>query len=111
MSRYDNNIIVIPFDPPHIIIIYYIIQCYFVASTPNLQIAGYGICSLPGCNRPKYQDPANGRIHYFCGRTHASQAKAQGVYIPPTVRVCGLPIVRYQSMWYFPPINIGMVLP
>ena len=30
-----------------------------------------GICSLPNCGSPKYQDPSNGRIHEFCSRTHA----------------------------------------
>jgi hypothetical protein len=53
-------------------------NCCTAASTPS-----YGTCSLPGCNRPKYRDPANGRIHDYCGRTHASQAIAQGVYCTP----------------------------
>ena len=53
---------------------------FFTASTPNLQDpSGYGTCSLPGCTRPKYRDPANGRVHNFCGRTHATQARAQGL--------------------------------
>ena len=37
-----------------------------------------GTCSLPGCNRPKYVDPANNRTHDFCGRTHAFLAQKQG---------------------------------
>ena len=78
---------------------YYVIQCYFVASTPNLQIAGFGTCSLPGCNRPKYRDPANGRIHDFCGRTHASQARAQGVY---NTYLMWFTIVYSLSVWYSP---------
>ena len=52
---------------------------FSTASTPNLQDpSGYGTCSLPGCTRPKYRDPANGRVHDFCGRTHANEARAQG---------------------------------
>ena len=35
-------------------------------------------CNLPGCNKPKYVDPANGRVHDYCGRTHANQAQAAG---------------------------------
>ena len=52
--------------------------CMSTASTPNLQSAGYGTCSLPGCMSPKYCDPANGRIHPYCGRSHAALARAQG---------------------------------
>ena len=37
-----------------------------------------GTCSLPGCKRPKYVDPANNRTHDFCGRTHANQAQQLG---------------------------------
>ena len=51
--------------------------CQFLASVPAdmpLSAAGYGTCSLSGCNAPKYRDPANGRIHDYCGRTHAFQA-------------------------------------
>lgn len=48
------------------------------ASTPNLSSAGYGTCSLPGCGLPKYCDPANGRVHDYCGRSHAYQAQQQG---------------------------------
>ena len=59
---------------------YYISSIFFTASTPNLQDpSGYGTCSLPGCIRPKYFDPANGRVHDFCGRTHTTQARAQGL--------------------------------
>jgi len=40
--------------------------------------AASGPCSLPGCTRPKYVDPANGRIHDYCGRRHAKEAQAKG---------------------------------
>ena len=35
-------------------------------------------CALPGCSKPRYQDPANGRIHDFCSRTHAAMANKSG---------------------------------
>ena len=47
-----------------------------IASEPNL--AHGETCSLPGCAKPKYVDPANGRVHDFCGRTHANEAHARG---------------------------------
>ena len=46
---------------------------------PNLSSAG--TCSLPGCSRVKYVDPANGRVHDYCGRSHAFQAQQQGQQI------------------------------
>ena len=30
------------------------------------------LCKFPNCLRPRYQEPS-GRIHDFCGRTHAQQ--------------------------------------
>ena len=51
---------------------------------PNMALGGYGNqCSFPQCTSPKYYDPANGRVHDFCGRSHAYQARMQG-----TVVVC-----------------------
>jgi len=35
-------------------------------------------CSLPGCNHPKYVDPANNRTHDFCSRGHAFEAQKRG---------------------------------
>ena len=48
------------------------------ASTPNMALTSHGTCQLPGCTRPKYCDPANGRVHDWCGRGHAYQARIQG---------------------------------
>ena len=33
-------------------------------------------CQYPGCVRPKYTE--DGRVHDFCGRTHASMCQGQG---------------------------------
>ena len=40
-----------------------------------------GKCQLPGCEEHRYQDPANCRVHHFCSRSHASQARAKGQVI------------------------------
>ena len=32
-------------------------------------------CKFPGCVKPCYREP-NGRVHEFCGRTHAQQYMA-----------------------------------
>ena len=45
-----------------------------------LPLKELGICNLPGCTKYNYQDPANGRVHPFCSRTHASQAIQIGMY-------------------------------
>ena len=37
-----------------------------------------GVCGLPNCKAYRYQDPANGRIHQFCSRSHAFEAKKKG---------------------------------
>ena len=37
-----------------------------------------GECSLPECKEYRYQDPANGRVHPFCSRSHASEARQIG---------------------------------
>ncbi|CAI8018713.1 hypothetical protein GBAR_LOCUS11341 [Geodia barretti] len=34
-------------------------------------------CSLPGCDKPRFVDPASGRVHDYCGITHANQATIQ----------------------------------
>ena len=36
---------------------------------------GKNVCSLPGCSKPCYVEP-HGRIHDYCGRTHASDHAA-----------------------------------
>lgn len=38
------------------------------------------LCNLPGCTRPRYVDPGNGRVHDYCGRTHANEAQAKGQF-------------------------------
>lgn len=38
-------------------------------------------CIFPNCTKPRYVDPANGRVHDYCGRTHANQAQATGSYL------------------------------
>ena len=38
-------------------------------------------CSLPGCTQRKYVDPANNRVHDFCGRSHAFEAQKQGILV------------------------------
>ena len=38
-----------------------------------------GTCDLPDCVKMKYQDPSNGRVHNFCSRSHAEQAKLEGM--------------------------------
>jgi hypothetical protein len=35
-------------------------------------------CSLPGCDKPRFVDPASGRVHDYCGITHANQAIKSG---------------------------------
>ena len=45
------------------------------------------MCGLPGCTRPCFIEP-DGRVHDFCGRTHALAAAPQG---PASARQCGLP--------------------
>ena len=30
-------------------------------------------CSLPGCARPRFRDPATGRLHEYCGKGHAME--------------------------------------
>ncbi len=48
---------------------------------PDMALTGYGNqCQFPQCTSPKYYDPANGRMHDFCGRSHAYQARVQGTY-------------------------------
>jgi len=32
------------------------------------------MCKFPGCDKPCYVEP-NGKVHDYCGRTHANQAK------------------------------------
>ena len=51
------------------------IYCLFGSLAPSEG----GTCSPPGCNRPKYVDPANNRTHDFCGRTHTFLAQTQGM--------------------------------
>ena len=48
-------------------------------------------CNLPGCKKPKYVDPANGRVHDYCGRTHANQAQAAGKFKIMIVLLGGSP--------------------
>ncbi len=45
---------------------------------PVLLVEERGECNLPNCTDPRYQDPANGRIHLFCTRSHASEAARTG---------------------------------
>ena len=33
-------------------------------------------CSLEGCSRPRFKDKDSGRVHAYCGRTHAQAAGA-----------------------------------
>lgn len=47
-------------------------------STPNMALSADGQCSLVGCSKPKYRDVSNGRLHDFCGRTHANLGQSQG---------------------------------
>ncbi len=48
---------------------------------PDMALTGgYGICQFPQCGRQKYCDPANGRVHDFCGRSHAYRARVEGTY-------------------------------
>ena len=51
---------------------FHCIWCYIPASP--------GICSLPGCTQRKYVDPANNRVHDFCGRSHAFEAQKRGMH-------------------------------
>ena len=43
-----------------------------------LYVAAGETCSLPGCTKQRYVDPANNRVHDYCGRTHANQALSRG---------------------------------
>lgn len=36
------------------------------------------MCILPECHKPKYRDPANNRLHDYCGRSHAMEAQKRG---------------------------------
>lgn len=38
-----------------------------------------GLCKLVDCDRSRYQDPSNGRIHEYCSRSHAFLAKETGM--------------------------------
>ena len=50
-----------------------------------------GKCMLPGCNKNKYQDPSNGRIHDYCCRSHGFKANQEGKYFiklgPQTIAI------------------------
>lgn len=35
------------------------------------------VCRLDGCSRPRFEEPATGRIHDFCGRSHARAFEEQ----------------------------------
>ena len=55
-------------------------KLYFVFVQANctdyaLYPLGKNVCSLPGCSKPCYVEP-RGRIHDYCGRTHASEHAA-----------------------------------
>ena len=38
-------------------------------------------CALAGCARPCYVEPSTGRIHDFCGQSHAREAAASGTTV------------------------------
>lgn len=40
-----------------------------------------GTCKLADCEKFRYQDPSNGRIHEYCSRSHAFLAKETGMKI------------------------------
>lgn len=39
-------------------------------------------CNLPGCTAMKFRDEATGRLHDYCGRTHAYVAMSRGLAPP-----------------------------
>ena len=59
------------------------VLCIITVALYNISVclASGEICSLPGCNKPRYVDPSNGRIHDFCSRTHTGQAMSKRVYV------------------------------
>lgn len=51
-------------------------------------------CIFPNCTKPRYVDPANGRVHDYCGRTHANQAQATGL----APQVCTIKVLSAAEM-------------
>ncbi|KAL6078972.1 TRUD domain-containing protein [Balamuthia mandrillaris] len=41
-------------------------------STPSSSFATK-VCGLPGCNKAVYVEPGTGKVHDYCGRTHAQK--------------------------------------
>ena len=51
------------------------------SSTSNSTVSDSSsvMCILPNCNRPKYTE-TNGKIHPYCGQSHAMLAKQLGIF-------------------------------
>lgn len=85
----------------------------FHESKTSLRVAMYGcfyclfrpvrskhVCRLDGCSRPRFEEPANGRVHDFCGRSHA-QAFDEQAWAGPNRRA-GLGASHGTPAWPTP---------